>query len=617
MNEPRSFIARLFGWISGLLVFLYRTVMVVLVLGTLLVFWLGSKSSTPKIEDNMPLTLIPTGVLVDQVAQSGEGFLRQFSDAKPTQTSMRDLVDALDDGAKDTRVPFVVLKLDDMAGAGMAQLQDVAAAMKRFRAAGKPIYVYGESFDQSQYFLAAQADEISLDPMGLVLIQGFGSYNNYYKEALDKLGVQVNIFRVGEYKSAVEPYERDDMSQDAKTANQAWLGDLWKEYGVRVGEGRNQPADAINQYVAGLSAGLQKDKGDGAALALESKLVTRVETQAEFRKRMIAKVGENKDKSSFRQIGFDGYLKAVKHEAKHTPSTKIALVVVEGEIVDGESDTGTAGGDTIADLLDDARHDSNVEAVLFRVNSPGGSVLASEKIRRAVKALQEAGKPVVVSMSTLAASGGYWISMGADQIWAEPTTITGSIGIFGLIPTIDKPLEKLGIHTDGVGTTSLAGAFRIDRPLTPEVKVLMQSQIEKGYQNFIEGVAKGRDIPVEQVNSIARGRVWSGAAAKELGLVDSLGTMADAQAALAKLAKLEPDGYELKELEPNRDFVGQILGKFFGQGKIGFSALAQLMPTQGALAIPSQQFGNTLRRLDDPQHVYAYCFCDVAVSAPR
>jgi protease-4 len=616
MSEPRSFIARLFGWIGSLFVFAYRAIIVVFVLGVVLVLWLGNKSATPKMEDNMPLTLIPTGVLVDQIETSGEGFLRQFSDAKPTQTSMRDLIEALDDGAKDTRVPFAVLKLDDMAGAGLAQLEDVAAAMKRFRAAGKPIYVYGDSFDQSQYFLAAQADEISLDPMGLVLIQGFGVYTNYFKDALDKLGVEINIFRVGEYKSAVEPYERNDMSADAKTANQAWLGDLWKEYGVKVAEGRNQPADMVSQYVLGLSSGLQKHKGDGAALALDSKLVTRVETQAEFRKRMIAKVGEDKDKTSFRQIGFDGYLKVVKHEAKHTPTPKIALVVVQGEIVDGDSDTGTAGGDTISDLLDDARHDQNVEAVLFRVNSPGGSVLASEKIRRAVKALQEAGKPVVVSMSTLAASGGYWISMEADQIWAEPTTITGSIGIFGLIPTIDKPLEKLGIHTDGVGTTPLAGAFRVDRPLTPEVKVLMQSQIEKGYQNFIEGVAKGRDIPVEQVNSIARGRVWSGAAAKELGLVDSLGTMADAEAATAKLAKLEPGAYELKELEPSRDFIGQLLSKF-GQSKLGFGSLAQLLPTQGALAQPSQALGNALKRLDDPQHVYAYCFCDVSTDTAR
>lgn len=613
MSEPRSFVARLFGWIGRLLVFFYRAVIVVCLLGVILVLWAGGRSAAPRMEDNLPLALVPSGVIVDQVESSGEGFLRQFSDAKPTQTSMRQMVAALDDAAKDSRVPFAVMKLDDMAGAGLAQLEDIAAAMKRFRGAGKPIYVYGESFDQSQYFLAAQADEVSLDPMGLVLIQGFGVYTNYFKDALDKLGVQINIFRVGEYKSAVEPYERNDMSAEAKTANQAWLGDLWREYGLRVAEGRNQPADTVGQYVSGLSAALQQHKGDGAALALDTKLVTRVETQGEFRKRMVAKVGEDKDKSSFRQIDFEGYLKAVHHETRKSKAAgKIGLVVVQGEIVDGDSDTGTAGGDTISGLLDDARHDDNIEAVLFRVNSPGGSVLASEKIRRAVKALQEAGKPVVVSMSTLAASGGYWISMEADQIWAEPTTITGSIGIFGLIPTIDKPLDKLGIHTDGVGTTPLAGAFRIDRPLTPDVKLLMQSQIDKGYQNFIEGVAKGRDIPVAQVNSIARGRVWSGAAAKELGLVDDLGTMKDAEAAVAKLAKLEPGSYELKEFEPSRDWVGQFLGKFLGQGHAGFGALAGLLPTTGALAPPAQALGSALRRLDDPQHVYAYCFCDLA-----
>lgn len=609
MSEPRSFVGRFFAFLWLLFVFAYRAIVVVVVLGVILMLWLGRSASTPRMEDNLPLALIPSGALVDQVDTGGEGFLRQFSDAKPTQTSLRDMVEALDAAAKDGRVPFAVMKLDDLGGAGLAQIEDLAAAMKRFRATKKPIYVYGESFEQGQYAIASQADEVSLDPMGLVLIQGFGMYTNYFKDALDKLGVQINVFRVGEYKSAVEPYERNDMSPEARTANQAWLGDLWKEYGRLVAEGRNQPPETVSQYVAALPSGLARHKGDGAALALDAKLVTRVETQTEFRKRLIAKVGEDKDHASFRQIGFENYLKASRHEKK-SPSAKVALVVVEGEIVDGDSDTGTAGGDTIADLLDDARHDTAVDAVLMRVNSPGGSVLASEKIRRAVKALQDAGKPVVVSMSTLAASGGYWISMEADQIWAEPSTITGSIGIFGLIPTIDKPLEKIGVHTDGVGTTPLAGAFRIDRPLTADVKMLIQAQIDHGYQNFLEGVSKGRSIPVEQVNSIARGRVWSGAAAKELGLVDSLGTMVDAEAALAKLAKLEPGNYELKEFLPSHDLLSQLFGKF-GRGQGSFTALARLLPVSGALAGPTTSLRMALSRLDDPQHLYAHCFCEV------
>lgn len=610
MREPRSPILRLFSWIWSLTVFFYRAALVLLLVVLAFAFWGGRGISQPKVEANEPLALIPTGALTEQVADGrGRSFLRQFSEVKPSQTSLRDLIEALDSAAKDTRVPFAVLKLDDLESAGLPQLEEVAVAMRRFRAAGKPIYVHGDAFDQRQYYLAAQADEISLDPMGNVLLEGLGVYTNYFKDALDKLGVQVNVFRVGEFKSAVEPYERNDMSPEARTANAAWLGDLWKSYGATIGTARKLSADAVDRYIAGLDAGLKKHQGDAAAYALEAKLVTRLETQGEFRKRMIEKVGEDKQHGSFRQIDSDGYLAAVHAEStRKTPNAKIALVVVQGEIVDGPGDEESAGGDTIADLLDEARRDEDVEAVLLRVDSPGGSVLASEKIRRGIQALQDDGKPVVASMSTLAASGGYWISMEADQIWAEPTTITGSIGIFGLVPTITEPLNKLGIHTDGVGTSPLAGAFRIDRPLSPEVRTIFQTQIEKGYRTFIEGVSKGRDIPVEQVNSIARGRVWSGLAAKELGLVDQLGGLDDARAATAKLAKLEDGAYQLYEMHPDRNYFVQLLGRFFGNSQIGAHALAKLLPP-GVLGDEAGNLAQALARLGDPQGIYAYCFC--------
>ncbi len=609
MNEPRPLIVRLFNWIWTLIVFCFRAIVVVSVLVTVVGLWAGSRNQVPTVENNIALAVIPTGEISDQVIDDqGRAFVRQFSDAKPAQTPLRMIVDAIEAAASDSRIPSLVLKLDEMADAGLPQLEEIAVAIQHFRASGKPVYVFGDNFDQKQYFLAAQADEISVDPFGAVLLEGFSVYTNYFKDALDKLGVEINVFRVGEFKSAVEPYERNDMSPEARTANQAWLGDLWSLYGASVGGARQLTPDAADRYIAGMSAGLAKHKGDLAAYALEAGLVNKVETQAEFRKRMIERVGEDRQHGSFRQIDVGSYYAAVQAEKAAGSRDQVAVVVVQGEIVDGEGDELRAGGDTIAELLDRARRDDHVKAVLLRVNSPGGSVFASEKIRRGVLALKAAGKPVVASMSTLAASGGYWISMNADQIWAEPTTITGSIGIFGLIPTIAQPLQKLGVHTDGVGTTPLAGAFRIDRPLGGEVKTLIQLQIEKGYRNFIEGVAEGRKLPVAQVDTIARGRVWSGKAAKELGLVDSLGGFPEAEEAVATLAGLAPGSYRLNELQPDRDLFKQLFGDLFGARQGRFASLVDQLPATG-LGGSAKALGSALMRLDDPQRVYAYCFC--------
>lgn len=562
-----------------------------------------------RVENNVALALIPTGNVVDQTNNAGQSLLRQLGQTKPSQTLLRDLTAALDAAAGDARIPFAVLRLDEMESVGLPQMQELAVAMKKFRAAGKPIYVYGESYDQNQYFIAAQADEVSLDPMGMLMLQGYGVFGNYFKDGLDKLGVQVNVFRVGEYKAAVEPFLRNDMSPEAKAANQAWLNDLWDVYNQSVSSARKLPERAADSYARSFAPEILKRAGDAAPFALDAHLVNHIETLAQFRKRMGDKVGFDKDKGSFRQIGFADYLRAVKRDARPQPSTRIALVVVQGEIVDGESDIDNAGGDTISNLLDQARRDDDVKAVVLRVDSPGGSVFASEKIRRAVEALQDEGKPVVVSMGNLAASGGYWISMAADQIWAEPSTITGSIGIFGLIPTIDQPLNKLGVHTDGVGTTPLAGAFRMDRPLTPEVKAIVQATIERGYHEFIAGVSKGRNIPVEKVDSIARGRVWSGVAAKGLGLVDNLGGIEDAEAAAAKLADLKAGGYRIQELLPDRDLLAQWLGKVLGGSHADLSWLAALLPQHSALQAPLQDAAQLLRRFNDPRGVYAYCFC--------
>ncbi|MGH8457607.1 MAG: signal peptide peptidase SppA, partial [Stenotrophobium sp.] len=360
------------------------------------------------------------------------------------------------------------------------------------------------------------------------------------------------------------------------------------------------------------AAGMQKDKGDGAAYAKQSGLVTQVETLTQFRKRIGAIVGFDKDNGSFRQINFRDYLRATDREdgdSKPSHDRKVALVVVQGEIVDGDGQPGQAGGDTIADLLDQALRDDSVSAVLMRVDSPGGSVWASERIRRGVDNLRADNKPVVVSMSSVAASGGYWVSMDADQIWAHPGTITGSIGIFGLIPTIDKPLGKIGIHTDGVGTTPLAGAFRLDRPLSAAAGSIIQAQINKGYQDFTTSVAKARKLTVARVNEIARGRVWSGADAKQLGLVDHFGGLQDAADAAAKLAGIAPGNYDLEELFPPHDYTNQLFSLFSSHIQLN---LVPGLPALARRVLAQTDIGRDLIWLNDPQGIYAQCFCTVS-----
>jgi protease-4 len=565
-NKKPFFLWRWFSALWRVFSVIYKVLIIFSVVMFGLALWAASKGGAPiVVEDNIALVLAPSGDVVEQIdVEPGSEFFAQFSDEPPAQTRLRDLIDALDEGAKDSRIKLAVFKLDYMGSVGLAQLEELSAAMQRFRKAGKRIEIYERDFDQYSYYLAAHADAVSLDPQGGVLITGLGAYQNYFKEALDKLGVEVNVFRVGEYKSAVEPFIRNDMSAEAKAANAEWLGDLWQRYTQQVQTARSLPKESVQQYVDGLSASVVRYQGDTAKLALEARLVQHVETLQTFRNRIGKIVGMDDDTDTFKQIYFLDYLRAVHLQKAATSSAakKVALVVVQGEIVDGSGEVGQAGDDTLVPLLNEARRDEDVVAVVLRVDSPGGSAAASEQIRRAVQRLREAGKPVVTSMSSVAASGGYWVAMSTDKILAQPSTITGSIGIFGLIPTFNQPLEKLGIHTDGVGTTTLAGALRTDRPLSPEVKALIQAGIEKGYRDFIQGVAAGRKLKVEQVDSIARGRVWSGEKAKAIGLVDQFGGLQEAVKLAASLAKVAD--YELDERQPQRSFNHTWLAALFG-----------------------------------------------------
>jgi protease-4 len=619
MSSSRSLLGRLFGALWALIDGLFKVVVIFVTVFILATVWFALRGGAPpKMEDNVALVIYPTGQLVDSIDEDPtQRFFEQLAGEPPTQTPLRHLTDALEKGAEDPRVTLAVLKLDGLWRAGVSQLQELATAVKTFRAAGKPVYAYGPFYDQSHYLVAAQADHVALDPMGIVFLEGFDVYQNYFKDALDKLGVDVHVFRVGEYKSAVEPFERNDMSPEAREANRKWLNDLWLSYGREVGRGRQLPETAVHQYTLGMAAGLTQNGGNAAELAKAGKLVDALETLQEFRARIAEKVGWDEDHGTFRQVHHREYLDVLAREKKLSPpaGTKtIALVAVQGEIVEGDSEPGLAGADTLTDLLNMARQDDEVAAVVLRVDSPGGSVFASERIRREVQNLQADGKPVVVSMGNVAASGGYWIAMDADEIWAHDTTITGSIGIFGIWPTIEKPLGKLGIHTDGIGTTPLSGAFRSDRPLGPEASTLFQTQIEQGYRLFTEGVAAARELPIEKVREIARGRVWSGNDALALGLVDQLGGLEDAVGSAVRLAGLDADAYRLEELRHERTFPLQPLLDLAGHARFG--TLAEWLRPAGMVE-PVEQVMRSLRWLDDPRGVYAHCFCTPSLSRRR
>lgn len=562
----------------------------------------------PTVPQKAALVWAPQGKLVEQTSNGPDVLAHQLMGQAPQETSVEELKAALERGAKDSRIKMAVLRLGGMEDAGMAQLQALRKAIKDFEASGKQVIAYAPSYDQKTYYLAAQADKVYMQPMGEVLIQGFGLYNHYFKDALDKLHVKVHIFRQGRYKSAVEPFMRNNMSPDARKEDAAWLGDLWSVYEQGVAKGRHLKPQAIDSYANTLPQRLQQAKGNGARVALQAGLVDKVLTLPQLRQQVEKTVGEDADTGTFNQIDDRDYVSATGGLFRLHNHHEVGLVVAEGPIVDGRGKPGTIGGDTLAAELDKARRDNNISAVVMRVDSPGGSVTASEKIRNAVLALKKAGKPVVVSMSDMGASGGYWISMNANQIWARASTITGSIGIFGVIPTFNKGLAKLGIHTDGVGTNRYSGALRPDMPLNPQVAKAIQAVINNGYRHFLRHVANARHMKVSQVNAIAEGHVWSGMAAKKLGLVDHLGGLDQAVKAAAKLAKLQGQ-VAVRPIRPPEAFSSQLV-ELFSSAAVKAGVGNELGLPQWLRQLVEQRSANLdLSWMDDPRGVYAYCVC--------
>lgn len=583
------------------------------------------KDKVTVVPDGAALVINPTGFIVEQKDYINP-VQKAIDDAtkseKPPQTELKDILDAIRNGAGDNRIKMLVINTDQLMGAGMTKLQAIAEAIQEFKKkSGKPVIADGTFYSQASYLLASQADEIYMDPMGSVVIEGFGRYRTYYKGLLDKLGVNFHIFKVGTFKSAVEPFMRDSMSDKAKEANMRFLSVLWDAYKTDVAKARNLPTEDIENYAVNFPQLVKEEKGNNAVVALKAKLIDGIKDNLEFTALMVDKVGAGKKGKSYKKVTLKAYMKSIRSplEIYSNDSNKIALITAKGEILDGEQVEGKIGGKTLAKLIRRARKNKQVKAVVLRVDSPGGSAFASEIIRREILATKAAGKKVVVSMGTYAASGGYWISADADQIWARPTTITGSIGIFGLFPTLEKPLNKYGIHRDGVGTTPLAGAFSIASPLSEDVAETIQQIINHGYDNFLEVVAKGRHMTKEEVNKIGQGRVWVGVDAKKLGLVDELGNLQDAIHAAAELADLGDD-YEVMPIKRKLSEDEKLLQEIFSDAKIDLTGMA----AKGSIALNSQHGSNLplakvismaskeldkLANFNDPQGMYANCMC--------
>ncbi len=451
---------------------------------------------------------------------------------------LRDVLSVLDAAAKDDNISGAVLLADELEGGGQASLHEVAAALERFKAAGKPVLAWGSSYDQRQYLVAAHASEVYLHPMGAVLLQGFGRYRNYYRDALDKLGVTVNLMRVGTYKSFAEPYIANGPSPAAAEAEAYLNNGLWNGYTAEVEHARKLPEGQIMKDINDLPAKVTAMQGDLAKVVLSSKLVDGLKTRDEIRTMMMARGAKDSDGKTFRQVNFEDYL--ARLHPKMTGDA-VGVVIAQGEISDGVAGPGAIGGESTSRLIRMAREDDKIKAVVLRVDSPGGSAFASELIRRELELTRAAGKPVVVSMGNVAASGGYWISMSADEVIADPATITGSIGVFAILPTADKVIDKLGVHTAGAPTTWLGDAGNPLRPLDPRFAQLIQGSINHIYAEFTTKAAQARKSTPEKIDAVAQGRVWSGAQAKDRGLVDKLGSYGDALKSAAQRAKLDKD----------------------------------------------------------------------------
>jgi protease-4 len=594
-----------------------RRVLHLLLLLLIFGFLIGALSTgLPALPARGVLLLQPQGQIVEQ--RSGDPITAAFNRATGQgdgQTLLWDLTESIRKAAQDPRVAAIALQTDNLEGAGQPTLEEVAAAMAEFRASGKKIVAWGTSFTQAQYYLAAQADEIYLDPLGEVLIEGYARYRMYYKGLLDKLAVDMHLFRVGQFKSAAEDMTRTGMSAEDRLESLAYLKGLWEGYKAAIGKARGLAPEIIDQYANGYIDALRSNEGDSARVALEAGLVTALKTEQQIIDRLI-ELGGGDGKGGYRSIDQADYVRVhrAERELRRVGAGRVGVVVASGEIGEGERPAGSIGSKTAVRLLRQAREDEGIAAVVLRVDSPGGSGPASEQIYREVVAIRAAGKPVVVSMGDVAASGGYYVAAPANRIFASANTITGSIGVYSTLPTLDRTLGKAGVTVDGVGTTALSGRLRVDRPLDPVLRDYMQFSVDHFYEVFVGHVAEGRGKKREEVDAIAQGRVWTGTDALARGLVDELGGYEAAVSAAARLANL-PEGYGVQRIEPQltwterlamqvRIATARVSGLFLGP------AVRELNRGLAPLELVRQQY-TRFEQLAASGKPLAYCLCTV------
>lgn len=562
------------------------------------------------------LRIAPGGLLVEQKTYT-DPFGQMFQQGSPTdaETLVSDLTDVITAATDDPRITGIALELGSLAGGGITKLEQVGIALEHFKQSGKPVIALGDSYTQEQYYLASFADEIHLNPMGAVLLTGFGSYRLYLKDAIDKLKINFHIFRAGEYKDAVEPFIENQMSPGSREHTAAWLDELWQSYTNRIEALRSLPANAIVDYADNLDLKLADTEGDAAQLALQLSLVDQLSTRPQMRVRMQALAGDGGNDQDYAYVDIEQYLLHQNLVARPTTSPdKVGVITAKGVIYDGERPDGSIGGDTLTALIAEARKTDRLKALVIRIDSPGGSAFASELIRQELRETQAEGIPVVVSMGSVAASGGYWIAADADEIWATPTTITGSIGVFGMLPTFEESLSELGIYSDGVGTGDFSDLYQLSRPLSERAQAAIQSGVDHIYQEFLALVAEGRDTTTESVDNVAQGRIWTGKRAQELGLVDKLGGLDAAIAGAAALAQL--DNYEVESIAPPLDFRQLLLKQLtenLGVYASGTNTANSAIPTTlgwlgkiSGLRGFAEQLG-VLQSLSDPRDLYLHC----------
>jgi protease IV len=608
-------IAKFFSFLWRSLDTLRKVLHLIVLLVMFTVIFRALSPNIPIVPQKAALVIAPQGALVEQLA--GDPFERavaQLYGQERPETLVRDLVDAIEAAKDDKRIEVIVLDVSQMAGGGVAKLAELAAAIQDFRSSGKKVIAYGEGYDQSQYYLAAQADDVYLDPHGLVLIDGFGYYRTFLKGVIDKLQIDVNVFRAGKFKSYTDQFSRADMSEQEQEESLAWLNALWAQYQAGVSHARKLDAGAVSDYANNYAESARAQRGDLAAIALDKGLVSELLTRREVEDKLKAIVGEDEDEHTYRSISHGDYLAAVRSSrALHIDGNRVGVIVASGEILDGDHPPGTVGSESMTRLLRDALYDDSIKAVVLRIDSPGGSMFASEVIRREIDALRNAGKPVVASMSSVAASGGYYIAMDADEIWASPATLTGSIGVFAVFPTVERTLGKLGVTIDGVGTTPLADALRVDRTLQDDARQVLQLSVEHAYTVFVNNVAAARKKSADDIDAVAQGRVWAGIDAAQKGLVDKLGSFHDALDRAAALAKLGKD-YNVEYIEPpmgwrqalalqSQAFAARIVHTLVPQQPLLTQARRLFAPLEAELT--------RLSRFTDPKQVYYYCPCSV------